>query len=34
VGIPGLMAISMEKYATRPDPGKFSYANGLVDMCI
>jgi hypothetical protein len=31
----GLMAISMEKYATSPEDGNVSYAKGLEDVeCI
>jgi hypothetical protein len=34
VGMAGLMAISIEKYATRPEEGKVSYAKGLDVGCI
>jgi hypothetical protein len=30
--MPGLIAISIEKYATRPEVGKVSYENGLDDV--
>jgi len=30
--MPGLMAISIEKYATTPELGKVSYENGLEEV--